>query len=169
MVGNGPLEKLSATIELQFEVGDILFKEYFRIMNHFRSPIFGLLFLQRNITILDMRQEVLNFPLFPCNSNMQTTRTLKITNPTHIPKQPRKQTVIHIKSQIYKDNAITGIIQTSLDLEDKDELIIYHALTNTQQWRNTVLIKTFLEHQYTLKKACHTATLSTLTPDKRNV
>ena len=64
MIADGQLEAPIATVELQFEVGDITFREKFIVMANLRSPLIGLLFLQRNSTILDMRQEILNFPCF---------------------------------------------------------------------------------------------------------
>ena len=64
MVANGQLEAPIATVELQFEVGDITFREKFIVMTNLTSPMIGLLFLQRNSTILDMRQGILNFPFF---------------------------------------------------------------------------------------------------------
>ena len=50
MVANGQLEASIATVELQFEVGDITFREKFLIMTNLTSPLIGLLFLQRNHT-----------------------------------------------------------------------------------------------------------------------
>ena len=64
MVANGQLEAPIATVELQFEVGDITFREKFIVMTNLTNPLIGLLFLQRNSTILDMRQGILNFPFF---------------------------------------------------------------------------------------------------------
>ena len=64
MVANGQLETPKSTIELKFEVGDIEFHEFFIVMEHLTGPIIGLMFLQRNHTVLDMRQEILNFPFF---------------------------------------------------------------------------------------------------------
>ena len=64
MVANGQLEAPNATVELQFEVGDITFREKFIVMTNLSSPLIGLFFLQRNSFILDMRQGSLNFPFF---------------------------------------------------------------------------------------------------------
>ena len=64
MVANGQLEAPIATVELQFEVGDFTFREKFIVMTNFTSPLIVLLFLQRNSTILDMRQGILNFLFF---------------------------------------------------------------------------------------------------------
>ena len=65
MVANGQLETPKSTIELTFEVGDIEFHEIFIVMENLTVPIIGLMFLQRNHTVLDMRQGILNFPFFP--------------------------------------------------------------------------------------------------------
>ena len=62
MVANGDLETPKSTVELKFEVGDIEFHEIFIVMEKLSSPIIGLMFLQRNHTVLDMRQGILNFP-----------------------------------------------------------------------------------------------------------
>ena len=67
MVDNGQLEAPIETVELQFEVGDITFREKFIVMTNLTSPLIGSLFLQRNSTILDVRQGILNFPFFQCN------------------------------------------------------------------------------------------------------
>ena len=64
MVANGQLEAPIATVELQFEVGDITFREKFIVMTNLTNPVIGLLFLQRNSTILVMRQGIPNFPFF---------------------------------------------------------------------------------------------------------
>ena len=64
MVANGQLEAPIATRELQFEVGDNTFREKFIVMTNLTSPLIDLLFLQRNKTILDMSQGILNFPFF---------------------------------------------------------------------------------------------------------
>ena len=64
MVANGQLENPKSTVELKFEVGDIEFHEIFIVMEKLTSPLFGLSYLQRNNTILDMRQGFLTFPFF---------------------------------------------------------------------------------------------------------
>ena len=64
MVMNGHLKTPSATAEFQYEAEDILFKERFIVMTNLKIPLFGLLFVERNSSILDMRQRVLNFFFF---------------------------------------------------------------------------------------------------------
>ena len=69
MVANGQLEAPIATVDLQFEVGDITFREKFIVMTNLTRPLIGLLFLQRNSTMLDMRQGILNFPFLSMQLN----------------------------------------------------------------------------------------------------
>ena len=64
MVAKGQLEASIATVESQVEVGDITFREKSIDITNHKSPLIGLLFLQRNSTKLDMRQGILNFPIF---------------------------------------------------------------------------------------------------------
>ena len=64
MVANGQFEAPIATAELQFEVGDITFTEKIVVMTNLRSPLIGLLTLQRKSTFLEMRQKILDFPFF---------------------------------------------------------------------------------------------------------
>ena len=75
MVANGQLEAPIATVELQFEVGDITFREKIIVMTDLTSPLIGLLFLQRNSTILDMRQGILNSIKKPSRHHSTTGKT----------------------------------------------------------------------------------------------
>ena len=77
MVAKGQLQTPKSTVELKFEVGDIDFHEIFIVMEKLTSPLIGLSFLQRNNTILDMKQGVLNFPFF---SKQLKTADHKYTN-----------------------------------------------------------------------------------------
>ena len=71
IVANGGIEHPIGTVILQFEVGDLEFRERFIVMKNLTNPLIGLLFLQRNNTVLDVRQAVLNFPLF--SMHLETT------------------------------------------------------------------------------------------------
>ena len=64
LVANGDLKAPKSTVELKFEVGDIKFHEKFIVMEKLSSPIIGLMFLQRDHTVLDMRLGILNFRYF---------------------------------------------------------------------------------------------------------
>ena len=161
---SGHLETPSARVEIHFEVGDDLFQERFIVMTSLTSPLLGLLFLRGNSTISDMRQNKVNLFFFSLQlehaNNMYSNFIEPLLNPTDIMIQPVKQTVIYIESQVYTDKEVTGIIQLSPDLEDKDDLIICPALANTQNRHFTLLINNFMEHPYTLKKRCHITTFS---------
>ena len=94
MLTNGQLEAPIATVELQFEVGDITFREKFIVMTNLTSPLIGLLFLQRNSTLLDMRQGILNFPFFSVqlkNEDRTYPNVIEpIINPVDTTLQPGK-------------------------------------------------------------------------------
>ena len=57
--------------------------------------------------------------------------------------QPGKQTVIRIRSRVYTEDGVTGIIQPFPDLEDNDDLIICPELATTRDRQYTVLINNF--------------------------
>ena len=170
MVANGQLEAPIATVELQFQVGDNTFREKFIVMTNITSPLIGLLFLQRNSTILDIHQGILNFLFFPMqlkNEDRTYPNVIEpILNPLDIIRQPGKRTTSWVKSQFYTDNEATGIIQPSPFLESDEDLLICPAISSTQNNKYMVQISNFLDHPYTLKKGKHMANLSILTPEK---
>ena len=75
MDANGQLETPKSTIELKFEYGDFEFHEIFIVMENLTGPSIGLMFLQRNHTVLDMRQGIFNFPFFSMQLKHLTTNT----------------------------------------------------------------------------------------------
>ena len=170
MVANGQLEAPIATVELQFEVGDITFREKFIVMTNLTGPLNGLLFLQRNSTILDMRQGILNFPFISMqlkNEDRTYPNVIEpILNPVETILQPPKRTKIWVKLQIYPDNEATGIIQPLPFLENDKDLLICPAIMSTQNNKHMVQISNFLDHPYTLKKGTHMANFSILTPEQ---
>ena len=170
MVANGQLEAPVATIELQFEVGDITFREKFTVMTNLTSPLIGFLFQHRNNTILDMRQRILNFPFFSMqlkNDDRIYPNVIEtIINPVDTTLQPGERTTIWVKSQIYTENEATGIIQPSPLLETDEDLLICPAISSTQNNKHMVQISNFLDHPYTLKKGTHIANFSILTPEQ---
>ena len=102
MVANGQLETPKSTIELKFEVGDIEFHEVFIVMGKLTGPIIGLLFLQRNHTVLDMRQGILNFPFFSMQlktADHRYSNVLEpILNPNEITVPPNNRIVVRTLS-----------------------------------------------------------------------
>ena len=170
MVANGQLEAPIATVGLQFEVGDITFRKKFIDMTNLTSLLIGLLFLQRNSTVLDMRQRILNCPFFSMQMKNED-RTFPnisetILNPAETLLQPGKRNTIRVKSQIYTDNEATGMIQLSPLLENDEDLLICPAPSPTQNNKHMVQFSNFLDHLYTLKKGTLIAIFSILTPEQ---
>ena len=172
MVANGQLEAPIGTVELQFEVGDITFREKFIVMTNLTSPLIGLLFLQRNSTILDRRQGILNFPFFSMQLKNEDRIYLNviepIINPVDTILQQGQRTTIWVKSQIYTEKETTGKIQPSPLLENDEDLLICPAISSTQNNKHMVQISNFLDHPYTLKKGTHIANFSIITPEQTN-
>ena len=171
MVANGQLEAPIGSVELQFEAGDITFREKFIVMTNLTSPLIGLLFLQRNSTILDMRQGILNFPFFSMQLKNENRTYSNVIEPILNPVDtilPGKRTTIWVNSPIYTENEATGIIQPSSLLENDEDLLICPAISSTQNNKHMVQISNFLDHPYTLKKGTHMANFSILTLDKQN-
>ena len=170
MVANGQLEAPIATVEVQFEVGDITIREKFIVTTNLTSLLIGLLFLQRNSTILDMRQGTLKFPFFSMqlkNEDRTYPNVIEpILNPVDTILQPGKGTTIWVKSQIYTENEATGIIQPSPLLENDEDLLICPAISSTQNNKHMVQISNFLDHPYTLKKGTHMANFPILTSEQ---
>ena len=138
MVANGQLETPKSTIELKFEVGDIEFHEIFIVMEHLTGPIIGLMFLQRNHTVLDMRQRILNFPFF---SMQLKTVDHKYSN-----------------SLLYPENVVTGILQPSDLLHEEGDITFCPALVTLNDGDISIPVNNFTDHPYKLKKGLHIAT-----------
>ena len=140
------------------------------VMTNPTSPLIGLLFLQRNSTILDMHQGILNFPFFSMqlkNEDRTYPNVIEpILNPVETILQPGKRTTIWVYSQIYTENETTGIIQPSPLLENDEDLLICPAISSTQINKHMVQINSFLDHPYTLKKGTHMAKFSILNPEQ---
>ena len=136
-VTKGQLKTPSATVELRFEVGDSLIKDWLTVMTNLISPLIGLPFLQIINTILDKCRGVLNCLFFSMQlkhaDNTYFDNKEPLLNPTDILIQPGKQTVIYKKSQDRTDNEVPGIIQPSPDLENHDYLSNCEGITTSQK------------------------------------
>ena len=169
-VAIGQLEAPIAKVELQCEFSDITFREKFINMTKLTSPLIGLLFPQRNSTILDRRQGILKFPFFSMQLNIEKRtypNVIKpILNPVETIPQPGKRTTLCLNSQIYTDNEATRILQPSPFLECNEGLLICSALSSIQNNQHMVQINNFLDLPYTFKKGTHIANFSILTPEQ---
>ena len=76
MVANRQLQIPNGTIELKFEVGDIEFHEIFIVMENLTGPLIGVWVLQKNHTVLEMRQGIYTSHSFRCCSRQLIIATL---------------------------------------------------------------------------------------------
>ena len=169
MVANGQLETPKSTIELKFEVGDIEFLEIFIVMEHLTGPIIGLMVLQRNHTVLDMRQGILNFPFFSMQLktvDLKYSNVLEpILNPTEITIPPNDRVLIRTNSFLYPENAVTGILQPSDLLHEEGDITICPALVTLNDGSMSTSV-TLTDHLYKLKRGLHIANFSVMTPEQ---
>ena len=170
MVANGQLETPKSTVQLKFEVGDIEFHEIFIVMEKLTGPIIGLMFLQRNHTVLDMRQGILNFPYFSMQlktADHKYSNVLEpILNPDDITISPNDRTLVEIKSQIYNENTVTGVLQPSDLLHEEGDITFCAAIVRLTNGNVNVHINNFTDQPYKLKKGLHIANFSVLTPEQ---
>ena len=169
MVANGQLETPKSTVELKFEVGDIEFHEIFIVMEKLTGPIIGIMFLQRNHTVLDMRQGILNFPFFSMQlktADHKYSNVMEhILNPDDVTIPPNDRT-LEIKSQIYNENSVTGVLQPSDLLHEESDITFCAAIVTLTNGNVSVHINNFSDQPYKLKKGLHIANFSVLTPEQ---
>ena len=170
MVANGQLETPKSTVELKFEVGDIEFHEIFIVMEKLTSPLIGLSFLQRNNTILDMRQGVLNFPFFSMQLKTADHKYSNVMEPLttreDITIPPNDRQMISMYSQMYDGSNVTGIIQPSNTFTEDGDIAFCAALVTLTQGQVFIHVNNFTEQPFTLKQGSHIANFSVLTPEQ---
>ena len=165
MVANGQLETPKSTIELKFEVGDIEFHATFKVMKHLTGPIIGRMFLQRNHTVLDMRQGILNFPFF---SMQLKTAAHRYSNelepnltPTEVTVPPNDRVLIRTNPLFYP-----GTLQPSELLREEDDITFCPALVTLNDGSISIPVNNFTEHPFIFKKGLHIASFSVMTPEQ---
>ena len=128
------------------------------------------MFLQRNHTVLDMRQGILNVPYFSMQlktaDNKYSNVLEPILNPEDVTIPPNDHTVILIQSQIYAENAGTGILQPSDLLHEEGEVSICAAIVTLHEGTMRIHVNNFTYQPYKLKKVLHIANFSVMTPDQ---
>ena len=166
MVANGQLETPKSTVELKH--GDIDFHEIFIVMEKLTSPLIGPSFLQRNNTILDMRQGILNFPFFSVQlktaDHKYTIVMEHICIQEDITIPPNDRQMVSLTSQMYDDNAVTGILQPSNALTEDGDVAFCAALVTLTAGQVEIPLNNFTDHPYTLKRGSHIANVSVMTP-----
>ena len=165
MVANGQLETPKSTIELKFEVGDIEFHATFKVMKHLTGPIIGRMFLQRNHTVLDMRQGILNFPFF---SMQLKTAAHSYSNELETNLTPTEVTVPSNDRVLIRTNPLfyPGTLQPSELLREEDDITFCPALVTLNDGSISIPVKNFTEHPFIFKKGLHIASFSVMTPEQ---
>ena len=170
MVANGQLETPKSTVELKFEVGDIEFHETLIVMGKLTSPLIGLSFLQRNNTILDMGQGVLNFPFFSMQLKTADHKYTIIMEPISIREDiiipPNDRHSVVMPSQLYENTTVTGILQPSNNLTDNGDIAFCAALVTLTNDQVSVHLNNFTDSWYTRKKGTQVANFTVLTPEQ---
>ena len=155
MVANGQLETPKSTIELKFEVSDIEFYEIFIVMEHLTESIIGLLFLQRNHTVLDIRHGILNFPFFSMQLKTADHKFSNVSgpilNPTEITIPPNDRVLFRTNSLLYPENVVTGISQPSDKLHEESDITFCPALVTLNDGNIFIPVNNFTNHPYKLK------------------
>ena len=170
MVANGQLETPKGTVELKFGVGDIEFHEIFIVMEKLTSPLIGLSFLQRNNTILDIRQGVLNFPFFSMQLKTADHKYTNVMEPICIREvvtiPPNGRHSVLMASQLYENTTVTGILQPSNNLTDDGDIAFCAALVTLTNGQVSVHLNNFTDSPYTLKRGTQVANFTVLTPEQ---
>ena len=170
MVANGQLETPKSTIELKIEVGNIEFHGILIVMEHLTGTIIGLMFLQQNHTVLDMRQGILNFPFFSMQlktADHRYSNVLEpILNPTEITIPPNDRVLIRTSSLLYPENAVTGILQSSDLLNEEGDTTFCPALVTLNDGNKSIPVNNFTDHPHKLKEGLHIASFSVMTPEQ---
>ena len=156
LVANGQLETPKRTVELKFEVGDIDFHENFIVMEKLTSQVIGLSFLQRNNTILDMRQGVLNVPFFSKQLKTADHKYTSVMEPVHTREDmaihPNDRHMVSVHCQLYEDSNATEILQPSNALRGDDDIAFCAALVTLTQGQFTIHVNNVTDQPYTLKR-----------------
>ena len=86
-------------------------------MEKLTDSIIGLMFLQRNLTVLDMGQGILNFPYISVQLKAADNKNSNVLdplfNPDDLATPYNDRILVGIKSQIYNENTVTGVLQPS--------------------------------------------------------
>ena len=169
-VSNGQLETPKSTVDLKFRVGDIEVHEIFIVMEKLTGPLIGLSFLQRNNTILDMRQGVLNFPFFLMQLKTADHKYTNVLEPIcirdDVTMPPNDRHSVLMASQLYENTTVTGILQRSNNLTDDSDTAVCAALVTLTNGQVLVHLNNFTDSPYTLKRGTQVANFTVLTPEQ---
>ena len=89
-----------------------------------------------------------------------------ILNPDDVTISPNDRILVEIKSQIYNENTVTGVLQPSDLLQEERDITFCAAKGTLTNGTVNIHIKNFTDQPYKLKKGLHIANFSVLTPEQ---
>ena len=128
------------------------------------------MFLQRNHTVLDMRQGILNFPYFSMQLKTADHKYSNVMEPIlnleDVTIPPNDRATITVRSQIYPENLVTGVLQPSDFLTEEGDITFCAAIVTLAEGSTSFHINNFIDQPYKLKKGLHIANFSVLTTEQ---
>ena len=119
-----------------------------------------------------MRQGILNFPFFSMQLKTADHKYSTVLepilnlNPTEITFPPNDKVLIRTNSQLYPENAVTGILQPSDLLHEEGDITFCPALVTLNDGNIMIPVNNFTDHPYKLEKGLHIANFSVMTPEQ---
>ena len=170
IVANGGVEQPIGQVLLQFEVGDLEFQERFIVMKKLTNPLIGLSFLQRNNTVLDTRQAVLNFPFFSMHLETTDQPTPDTQEPiileSNLCLKPNEITTIDAKTSKNHEYSITGILRPTEMYDGHDVVLVCPAITTLTNQSLQLTMNNTSSLPITIPKGTHVATFSIMSPNE---
>ena len=125
-------------------------------MEKLTSPLIGLSFLQRNNTVLDMRQGVLNFPFLSMQLKTADHKYTNVMEPICIGEDvtipPNDRHSVLMASQLYQNTTVFGILQPSNNITDDGNFAFCAALFTLTNDQVSIHLNNFTDSPYTLKR-----------------
>ena len=172
LVANEQLESQKSTKEMNFEINDLDFHEIIMVMENLTGPRIGLLFFQRNHTVLHMSQCILSFSVSSMqlkSADHRYSNVLEpILNPTEIFLPPNFRVLIRTNSLLYPENAVTGILQPLDLLHEAGNVTVCPALVKLTDCNVQIPVYNFTDNPSKLKNGVHFASVSVMTPERMN-
>ena len=89
-----------------------------------------------------------------------------ILNPEDVTIPPNDRTIISIQSQVYAENAVTGILQPSEPRNEENDITFCADIITLVEGTTRIHVNNFTDQPYKLKKGMHIANFSVITPEQ---
>ena len=117
-----------------------------------------------------MRQGIPNFPYFSMQLKTADRKYLNVMEHILCPEdstiRPNDRMVIPVKSTLYAENTVTGILQPSEFLYDEGDVSFRVAIVTLLEGTMVIPINNFTDQLFKHKKGLHIANCSVRTPDQ---